>query len=210
MNIDGHVALVTGAASGLGAATARHLAALSARVAVLDFNRAGAAEVADEIAGLGVQTDVTDEASVAAALAAVIAHFGAGPRVLVNCAGIADAARIVGREGRLSTELFERVIGVNLIGSYRVMSHAARAMQALGQQPRHRNSGALKGLIQRRFIAATGLQNDELRRCSGQLLKQHRMALRRVRQTEMTLAVALQQANVQAVPRNVASREVRC
>ena len=131
MNIDGHVALVTGAASGLGAATARHLAARGARMAVLDFNRAGAAEVADEIAGLGVQTDVTDEASVAAALAAVIAHFGAGPRVLVNCAGIADAARIVGREGRLSTELFERVIGVNLIGSYRVMSHAARAMQAL-------------------------------------------------------------------------------
>ncbi len=131
MNIDGHVALVTGGASGLGAATARHLAGQGARVAVLDLGGEAARTLAGDIGGLGVQADVADEASVAAALAAVIAHFRTGPRVLVNCAGIADAARIVGREGRLSTEIFERVIQVNLIGSYRVMSHAARAMEAL-------------------------------------------------------------------------------
>lgn len=131
MQIDGQVALVTGGGSGLGAATARVLAGRGARVAVLDYDGARAQAVADELGGLALQCDVGDNAQVGAAFERLQAHFGTGPRVAVNCAGIGVAARIVGREGKLSVEMYERVIRVNLIGSYIVMSHAARAMQAL-------------------------------------------------------------------------------
>lgn len=129
MQIDGQIALVTGAGSGLGAATARLLAARGAKVAVLDFDGAKADAVAAEIGGFGVQADVGSEAAVAAAFDAVKAHFGAAPRVAVNCAGIGVAARIVGREGKMSIDLFEKVIRVNLIGSYIVMSYAVKGMQ---------------------------------------------------------------------------------
>jgi NAD(P)-dependent dehydrogenase (short-subunit alcohol dehydrogenase family) len=131
MRIEGQVALVTGGGSGLGAATARVLAARGARVGVLDFDAGRAGMVAAEVGGLALRADVGDEASVAAAMEALVAHYGTGPRIAVSCAGIADAARIVGREGRLSVDLFQRVIRVNLTGSFIVMSHAARAMQAL-------------------------------------------------------------------------------
>lgn len=131
MQIDGQVALVTGGGSGLGAATARVLAGRGAKVAVLDYDGARAQAVADELGGLALQCDVGDNAQVGAAFERLQAHFGTGPRVAVNCAGIGVAARIVGREGKLSVEMYERVIRVNLIGSYIVMSHAARAMQAL-------------------------------------------------------------------------------
>ncbi|KUF10312.1 SDR family NAD(P)-dependent oxidoreductase [Pseudoponticoccus marisrubri] len=130
MEIGGQVAIVTGGASGLGAATARRLAAEGARVGILDFDGAGAAQVASEIGGHAVQTDVGDEASVAAAVTEIRDTLGA-PRVAVNCAGVAPAARIVGREGRLGTEVFEKTIRVNLLGTFYVMSHAAREMMAL-------------------------------------------------------------------------------
>lgn len=131
MQIAGEVALVTGGGSGLGAATARVLAGRGARVAVLDHDGARAQAVADELGGLALPCDVGDQAAVAAAFARLEAHFGTGPRVAVNCAGVGLAARIVGREGKLGLDLFERVIRVNLTGSFFVMSHAARAMQAL-------------------------------------------------------------------------------
>jgi len=131
MQIAGHVALVTGGGSGLGAATARVLAGRGARLAVLDFDAARAQAVADELGGLALPCDVGDAAAVEAAFVRLERHFGTGPRVCVNCAGIGIAARIVGREGRLSIEMFERVIRVNLTGSFIVMSHAARAMQAM-------------------------------------------------------------------------------
>lgn len=130
MNIDGQVAIVTGGASGLGAATARRLAAEGARVGILDFDAERAAGVAAEIGGHAVRTDVGDEASVEAAVAEIADKLGV-PRVAVSCAGIGLAARIVGREGKLSTDLFEKTIRVNLMGTYFVMSHAARAMMAL-------------------------------------------------------------------------------
>lgn len=130
MDISGRVALVTGGASGLGAATARRLAAEGARVGILDFDGARAQAVASEIGGHAVQTDVGDETSVAAAVAEVVATLGA-PRIAVSCAGIGLAARIVGRDGVLSTEVFEKTIRVNLMGTYFVMSHAAREMMAL-------------------------------------------------------------------------------
>lgn len=130
MDISGKVALVSGGASGLGAATARRLAADGARVGILDFDAERGAAVAAEIGGHAVRTDVGDEASVAAAVEEIAERLGA-PRVAVSCAGIGQAARIVGREGKLSTDLFEKTIRVNLMGTYFVMSHAARAMMAL-------------------------------------------------------------------------------
>lgn len=133
MQVAGQIALVTGGGSGLGAATARLLAARGARVAVLDYDAGRAAAVAADIGGLGVQADVGDAGSVEAAFARIAEGLGAMPRIAVNCAGIGLAARIVGREGKLSIDTFERVIRVNLIGSYIVMSHAVRGMQA--QEP---------------------------------------------------------------------------
>ena len=130
MQIDGQTAIVTGAASGLGAATARYLAGQGARVGVLDFDGAGAAAVAQDIDGIAVQLDVTDEDQVIAAIAKVTAAIGA-PRIAVNCAGVAHAARIVGREGKTAVPLFQKVIAVNLFGTYNIMTHAAAAMMQL-------------------------------------------------------------------------------
>ncbi|WP_420324793.1 SDR family NAD(P)-dependent oxidoreductase [Mameliella sp.] len=130
MHIKDHVAVVSGGASGLGAATARRLASEGARVGILDFDAERGAAVAAEIGGHAVKTDVGDEASVEAAMGEIVDKLGA-PRIAVNCAGIGPAARIVGREGKLSTDLFERTIRVNLMGTYFVMSYAAREMMAL-------------------------------------------------------------------------------
>ncbi|MDA7426024.1 SDR family NAD(P)-dependent oxidoreductase [Thalassococcus lentus] len=129
MQIEGQVAIVTGGASGLGAATARLLAAHGAKVGILDFDEARAQAVAGEIGGVSAKTDVGDLASVEAAVAMVKDRLGA-PRVAVNCAGIGLAARLVGRDGSLGTDLFEKTIRVNLIGTYNVMSVAAREMAA--------------------------------------------------------------------------------
>jgi len=127
MNINGQTALITGGASGLGAATARYLASKGANVMVLDYDETGAGKRAQEIGGHAVGCDVSDEASVAQAIDSTVAQCGV-PRIVVNCAGIATGVRIVGREGKLSTDQFRRTIEVNLIGTYHVMSYAARAM----------------------------------------------------------------------------------
>ena len=131
MDIAGQVAIVTGGASGLGEATARHLAGQGAQVAIFDFNLDRAEAVAADIGGFAQKCDVSNEANVAECVAAVTAHFGQGPRVAVNCAGLASAARIVGREGKTSVDVFRRVIEVNLIGSYNVMTYAVQAMMEM-------------------------------------------------------------------------------
>jgi NAD(P)-dependent dehydrogenase (short-subunit alcohol dehydrogenase family) len=130
MHIDGQAAIVTGGGSGLGAATARALAAAGAKVAVFDINDKAAAEVAAGIKGIAVTCDVADAASgVAAVKQAADAH---GPaRVLVNCAGIGPAKRIVGKDGPMPLEDYERVIRVNLIGTFNMMRLVAAGMQAL-------------------------------------------------------------------------------
>ncbi|CUH82064.1 SDR family NAD(P)-dependent oxidoreductase [Tropicibacter naphthalenivorans] len=130
MDISGLVAIVTGGASGLGAATARKLAEQGAKVGILDFDAERGAQVAAEIGGHAVKTDVSSEESVAAAIAEIKEKLGA-PRVAVNCAGVGLAARIVGREGKLSTDVFDKTIKVNLYGTYNVMSYAAREMMEL-------------------------------------------------------------------------------
>lgn len=128
MKIDGHVALVTGGASGLGEATARYLAEQGADVGILDFDGEGAARVAADIGGYSQQCDVSDAEQVAAGVTSVMARFGQAARIAVNCAGIGVAARIVGREGKTSIPLFRKVIEVNLFGTYHVMTYAAQAM----------------------------------------------------------------------------------
>lgn len=130
MRIEGQTALITGGGSGLGAATARHFAALGAKVAVLDLNDDAAGAIAEEIGGVAASVDVADPVSVEHAVATAAERFGP-PRIVVNCAGIAPAARVVGREGQLSVDVFERVIRVNLLGTYNVMSYAAQRIAAL-------------------------------------------------------------------------------
>jgi len=129
MKLSGHGAIVTGGGSGLGAETARHLAQAGAKVCVLDLDGGKAAAVAAEIGGLGIACDVASaEAAEAAVAAAREAH---GPaRVLVNCAGIAPAKRIVGRNGPMPLADFDRVIRVNLIGSFNLLRLAAAEMAA--------------------------------------------------------------------------------
>jgi len=124
-------ALVTGGGSGLGRATARHLAAQGCRVAVLDRDASAAQAVADEIGGLGLACDVADAASVATAFAETQAVFGTAPRIVVSCAGIGTAARILPREGDLPIAAFEQTLRVNLLGTYAVLSHGAQAMSRL-------------------------------------------------------------------------------
>lgn len=128
MDIAGKTAIVTGAASGLGAATAKTLAEAGARVAIFDRDAEKGAIVATQIGGRFFPCDVADAASAEAAIADAVAALGT-PSILVNCAGIGTAARIVGRDGPMPLDAFERVIRVNLVGSFNMMRLAADAMQ---------------------------------------------------------------------------------
>ena len=129
MRIDGCSALVTGAASGLGLATARALNTAGARVVLFDLPGSAGAERAAELdAAIFRSGDVTVEADVQAAAAAAAAL--APLRIVVNCAGIAPAARAVGRQGPLALADFDRVLRINLLGTFNVVRLAAAAMQA--------------------------------------------------------------------------------
>jgi len=130
MDLQGQAALVTGGGGGLGAGTARALAARGANVAVLDIDEARAGAVAAEFGGLALSCDVTSAESAEAAVAR--AREAHGPaRVLVNCAGVAPAERIVGRGGPMPLENFRRVIDINLIGTFNLLRLAAADMAGL-------------------------------------------------------------------------------
>jgi NAD(P)-dependent dehydrogenase (short-subunit alcohol dehydrogenase family) len=130
MDPKGHAAIVTGAASGLGAATAAALAGAGAKVALLDVNVDGAREQAGGIGGIAIRCDVTSSDDAERALKE--ARDAHGPaRILVNCAGVGPAKRMVGREGPMPLADFERVIAINLIGTFNLMRLAAADMQPL-------------------------------------------------------------------------------
>jgi NAD(P)-dependent dehydrogenase (short-subunit alcohol dehydrogenase family) len=130
MDITGHAAIVTGAASGLGAATASDLARAGAQVACLDINLDAARAVAAKIGGEAVQCDVTDAGQAATALAQARSRHGPA-RILINCAGVGPARRIVGRDGPMPLDEFARVININLIGTFNMTRLVAADMQGL-------------------------------------------------------------------------------
>lgn len=130
MNYKGHAAIVTGGGSGLGAATAAALAAAGANVAIFDVNADGAKAVASKIGGLAVRCDVSDSDAAVAAIKEAREQHGAA-RILINCAGIGTPRRIVSRDGPMPLAEFEKVIKVNLIGTFNLMRLVAADMQGL-------------------------------------------------------------------------------
>jgi NAD(P)-dependent dehydrogenase (short-subunit alcohol dehydrogenase family) len=133
MELNGSAAVVSGGASGLGEAVVRELAAAGCRVVIADLNAERGKALAGEVGGVFVQADVTDEASVQAAVDAA-AGGGAPLRLAVSCAGIGWAARTVGRDGAPhDLAAYRRVIDINLIGTFNLMRIAAAAMA--GTQP---------------------------------------------------------------------------
>jgi NAD(P)-dependent dehydrogenase (short-subunit alcohol dehydrogenase family) len=131
MDIQGKAALVTGGGSGLGEATARELARLGAKVAVLDVHPDNAQRVASDIGGMAIPCDVTSPDSVQAAMDAAAAAHGPA-RILMHIAGIGTAKRVVGKDGNAAPlEDFAKVIQVNLIGTYNVARLFAAACAQL-------------------------------------------------------------------------------
>ncbi|MCC7411897.1 MAG: 3-hydroxyacyl-CoA dehydrogenase [Gammaproteobacteria bacterium] len=130
MKLDKIAVIVTGGASGLGAATAKRLAAAGAKVTVFDRDAERGAAMAKSLGGVFAQVDVSDEASVKAGLDRAAAAHGEA-RVLVNCAGIAIAAKTVGKDGPHPLGDFERVVRVNLIGTFNCIRLAATRMATL-------------------------------------------------------------------------------
>lgn len=143
MQIKDKVFLVTGAGSGLGAATARTLAEAGAKVVLADLNRDAGEKLAAELgnAAIFVETDVANEASATNAIQMAVSSFG-GLHGLVNCAGIAPAEKVVGKEGPHRLDSFARVININLVGTFNMIRLAADAM--LKGEP---DAGGERGLI---------------------------------------------------------------
>ncbi|MGR3803292.1 SDR family NAD(P)-dependent oxidoreductase [Marinibacterium profundimaris] len=129
MDISGAGAVVTGGASGLGGATAAHLAALGAKVTIFDLNEDLGQSHAEAIGGTFVKVNVTDEAEVEAGLDAAQA-FSDKLRICVNCAGIGPPAKVIDREGKpLPLKDFATIVNVNLLGSFNVLSKFAARIQ---------------------------------------------------------------------------------
>jgi NAD(P)-dependent dehydrogenase (short-subunit alcohol dehydrogenase family) len=152
MQISNQAAVVTGGGSGLGEAVARELARQGAKVAILDVNAEGAARVAADIGGLACRCDVTDTASVTAALDAAEAAHGPA-RIVMNIAGIGTAKRVVGKDGAPAPlEDFERVVRINLIGTYNVIRLAAARIVKL--EPVQGTSGERGVMVNTASVAA--------------------------------------------------------
>ena len=117
MNLDGTSAIITGGASGLGAATARELTARGVKVTLWDLNEDLGNEVAKEIGGAFAKVNVSSEEDALAGLEVAMAAHGA-PRILINCAGLGRASKIVGKDGPMNLDDFKFVIDTNLIGTF--------------------------------------------------------------------------------------------
>lgn len=141
MNAEGQIAIVTGAGSGLGEATARALAAKGARVAIFDVGMERAQAVAADIGGIAVKCDVSDADSGVAAMAEVQQKLGTA-RILVNCAGIAIGVKTIGKEGPHPLDQYRRVIEINLVGTFNMIRLFADAAAKL--EPLH---GGERGVI---------------------------------------------------------------
>lgn len=129
MELNNQVAFVTGGASGMGAATARLLSKNGAKVAILDVNKEAAEKMANEIGGLAVTGNVSDEKSIEDALTTVTNKLG-NLRICINCAGIVRGRRIVDKQGPMPLAQFKEVIDINLVGTFNVMRLAAASMQS--------------------------------------------------------------------------------
>lgn len=129
MKIKDSVFLVTGGGSGLGAETVRMLVEAGGRVVIADVNREAGEQVLAQMGAhaVFVQTDVTDDASARAAVLSAAEHFG-GLNGLVNCAGVAPAEKVLGREGPHRLESFARTVSINLVGTFNMIRLAAEAM----------------------------------------------------------------------------------
>jgi NAD(P)-dependent dehydrogenase (short-subunit alcohol dehydrogenase family) len=132
MEIKNQVAVITGGGSGMGAETARHLAQQGARVVLLDTRLDHAQAVAKELGGLAIACDVSDADSAKNAITQAVQAYHS-ISICINCAGIAPAARIVGREGAMPLNEFRRVIEINLMGTFNMMRLCAEQM--MRQQP---------------------------------------------------------------------------
>ena len=120
MNPSGQVAIVTGGGSGLGEATARALAAKGAKVTIFDVGMERAEKVAADLGGLAVKCDVSSAEGAEKAIAEVAEKLGE-PRVLINCAGIGIAMKTTGKDGAHPLDLYEKVIRVNLVGTFNMI-----------------------------------------------------------------------------------------
>lgn len=127
MELKNKTIVITGAASGMGQATARHLSKQGAKLALLDFNIQQAQKVADDIEAIAIPCDVSDAGSAENAIHHVIEKYQA-LHILINCAGIAPATRMVGRDGPQPLAEFNKVIQVNLVGTFNMMRLAAAKM----------------------------------------------------------------------------------
>lgn len=150
MEIKNQTAIITGAGSGLGAATAMHLAKLGAKVAIIDLNITAAETIAKEINGIAFSANVSDPDAITQIFSEIQKSFGT-PRICINCAGIAPAKRIVGKEDVMPLNDFIKPIEVNLIGTFNVLRIAAHAMSKLETV---RESGERGVIINTASIAA--------------------------------------------------------
>lgn len=135
MDINNKTVIISGGASGLGAATAKRFANLGAKVALLDLNEQALKALAEEISGLALPCDVRSSEQIEQAMESAKQAFGLAD-ICINCAGIAPGARIVGKQGPMALEEFTRAIEINLIGTFNVMRFAASQMfqQKEGQE----------------------------------------------------------------------------
>lgn len=140
MRIEGNVFIVTGAASGLGAATARMIAAAGGKPVLADLNEEAGSALARELGGVFVRCDVSSEDDAQAVVRA--AQAAGSLRGLVNCAGIAPAEKLVGKNGPHSMALFMKTLNINLVGSFNMIRLAAAIMSK--NEP---NAGGERGVI---------------------------------------------------------------
>ena len=141
MQIGGGVFLVTGGASGLGGATAKMLAGAGGKVVIADLKEAEGSALAEDLGGRFVRTDVTDDASGKAAVAAAVDSFGT-VHGLINCAGVVHGEKVLGKEGPHALATFARVVNINLVGTFNMVRLAAGAMAKNAPNP-----GGERGVI---------------------------------------------------------------